>query len=75
MADEHTPYYRALLSTAANLNLIHSFTMVEYTKTEYTNMVLVYGEAAENGKAASRIYQQCYPHRVNPSHTLFAKVI
>ena len=38
-------------------------------------MVLVYGEAAGNEIAALRIYQESYPHRVTPSHTLFAKII
>ena len=38
-------------------------------------MVLVYDEAAGNGRAAHRIYQERYPHRVTPPHTLFAKVI
>ena len=37
--------YTAALNTAAYLSLIHSFTMVEYTNTEYTDMVLVYNEA------------------------------
>ena len=67
--------YPASLSTAANLSLIHSFSMVEYTHTEYTDMVLVYGKAAGNGRAACWIYQERNPHRVTPSHTLFAKVI
>ena len=49
--------------------------MVEYTNTEYTNMVLVYGEAVDIAKAARQIYQERYPHRVTPSHIRFAKVI
>ena len=49
--------------------------MVEYTNTENTYMVLVYGEAAGNGRAGRRIYQERYPLRVTPSQTLFAKVI
>ena len=51
--------------------------MVDYTSrpTEYTVMVLVYGDAAGYGRAARRIYQKRYPHRVAPLHTLFAKVI
>ena len=67
--------YPASLTTAANLYLIHSFAMVECTNTEYTDMVLVYGEAAGNGRAARRIYQERLPYRVTPPHTLFAKVI
>ena len=38
-------------------------------------MTLVYIEAAGNGIAIRRIYQERYPHRLTPSHTLFAKVI
>ena len=47
--------------------------MVEYTNTEYTDVVLVYGEAAGIGRHARRIYEECYPPRVTPSHILFAK--
>ena len=67
--------YPPSLSTATNLSLIRSFTMFEYTNTEHTDMVLVYDEAASNGRAASRIYLDRYPHGVTPLHTLFAKVI
>ena len=38
---------------------------------EYIDMVLVCGEAADNGRAIRRIY----PHRLTPTNTLFAKVI
>ena len=38
-------------------------------------MALMYDEAAGNERAARRIYQECYLHRVTPSHTLFAKII
>ena len=40
--------------------------MVEYTNTEYTDMVLMYGEAAGNGTPVRRIDQERYPHRVTP---------
>ena len=49
--------------------------MVEYTNTEYTDIMFVHGEAACNGRAARRVYQEHYPRRVTISHTLFAKVI
>ena len=67
--------YLVSLNTATNLSLVHSFTMVEYTNTEYTDMVLVYCEATGNERAARQIYQERYPHSVTPSHTLFAQVI
>ena len=41
--------YPSSLNTDANLSLIHSFTMVEYTNREYTDMISRYGEAAGNG--------------------------
>lgn len=49
--------------------------MVEYTCIEYTDMVLVYGEARGNGRAARRLYEERYPNRATPSHTLFSKVV
>ena len=38
-------------------------------------MVLVYGEAAGNGRAARWIYQKHYLYCVTPSHNLFTKVV
>ena len=70
-----TWYLPCFSQLAANLSLIHSFTIVEYTNTEYSDMVLVYGDAAGNRRAAHRICQERYPHHVTPSHILFAKVI
>ena len=49
--------------------------MVAYTNIEYTDMMLVYGEAASKGRAARPLYQERYSHHVTASHTLFAKVI
>ena len=48
--------------------------MVEYTFTEYTDMILPYGEARGNGRAARRLYQDRFPQRPIPSHTLFAVI-
>ena len=48
--------------------------MVEYTFAEYTDMILPYGEARRNGRAARRPYQDCFPQRLTPSHTLFAVI-
>ena len=42
--------YPTSLGTAANLSLIHSFTLFEYINTDYTDMVLVYGEAQAMGE-------------------------
>ena len=54
---------------------VYVYCMVGYTNTEYTDdMVLVYGQAAGNGRAANRIYQKRYRYRATPSHTPFARV-
>ena len=48
--------------------------MVEYTFAEYTDMIFPYGEARGNGRAARRLYQDRFPQRPTPSHTLFAVI-
>ena len=48
--------------------------MVEYTFAEYTDMILPYGEARGNGRAARRLYQDRFPQRPTPSHTLFTVI-
>ena len=48
--------------------------MVEYTFAEYTDMIFLYCEARGNGRAARRLYQDHFPQRPTPSHTLFAVI-
>ena len=48
--------------------------MVEYTFAEYTDMILPYGEARGNGRAARHLYQDRFPQRPTPLHTLFAVI-
>ncbi|KAJ8887701.1 hypothetical protein PR048_013919 [Dryococelus australis] len=48
--------------------------MVEYTFAEYTDMILVYGAAECDGRAAGRLYQERYQQRATPSHTIFATI-
>ena len=48
--------------------------MAEYTFAEYTDMIFLYGEARGNGRAARRLYQDRFPQRPTPSHTLFAVI-
>ena len=48
--------------------------MVEYTFAEYTDMILSYGEARGNGRAARPLYQDRFPQRPTPSHILFAVI-
>ena len=48
--------------------------MVEYTFEEYTEMLIIYGEAGRNGRAAQRMYHERFPHRPTPSHTIFVRI-
>ena len=48
--------------------------MVEYPFAEYTDMIFLYGEAQGNGRVARRLYQDHFPQRRTPSHTLFAVI-
>ena len=48
--------------------------MVEYTFSEYTDMIFLYGEARGNGRAAYRFYQDRFFQRSTPSHTLFTVI-
>ena len=41
---------------------------------EYNGMILPYGEARGNGRAARRLYQDRFPHCPTPSHILFAVI-
>ena len=45
-----------------------------YTNAEYTEMLLIYGETRKNSREACRRYQQRYPNRRHPSHTMFARL-
>lgn len=48
--------------------------MVEYTFEEYTEMLIIYGEAGRNGRAAQRLYHERFPHRPTPSHNIFVRI-
>lgn len=48
--------------------------MENYTFAEYADMLLIYGEARCNGRAASRLYAERFPERRIPAHTLFARI-
>lgn len=47
---------------------------MDYTFAEYADMLLIYGEVHCNGRAASRLYQERFPERRVPAHTLFERV-
>ncbi|XP_029175007.1 uncharacterized protein LOC114943535 [Nylanderia fulva] len=37
--------------------------MADYTSAEYTDMIIVYGAAGENARAAARLYAERFPER------------
>lgn len=45
--------------------------MAEYTFTKYANMI-IYCKVQHNGRAARRLYEERFAHRVTPLHTNFA---
>ncbi|PSN34170.1 hypothetical protein C0J52_23211 [Blattella germanica] len=48
--------------------------MVEYTFEEYTEMLIIYGEAGRNGRAEQRMYHERFLHRPTPSHTILVRI-
>lgn len=45
-----------------------------FTNEEYADILFVYGLARGNARAAQRKYQNRYPNRRVPNHTVFARV-
>jgi hypothetical protein len=58
------------LSTLSSSNITE-----EYSFAEFTDMLLIYGEAQGNGRAARRLYEERFPGRRMPAHTMFARVV
>lgn len=48
--------------------------MYRYTNTEMTDMLLAYGKADGNGRAAARLYAERFPNRNTPHHGTFAAI-
>lgn len=48
--------------------------MDEYSNVELADMHLVYGAADCNGRTALRLYQERFPNRRAPHHTIFARL-
>ncbi|PSN49952.1 hypothetical protein C0J52_18191 [Blattella germanica] len=44
--------------------------MVAYTFEEYTEMLIIYGKAGGNGRAAQSMYHERFFHHPTPSHTI-----
>ncbi|KFM77037.1 hypothetical protein X975_18776, partial [Stegodyphus mimosarum] len=51
-----------------------SSVMGEFTHREKANMHLMYGTANGNGRAALRLYQERFPKRRMPKHTMFERL-
>ena len=48
--------------------------MIEYTFEEYSGMLIIYGEAERNVRAAQRVYEGRFSHRLTPSYTIFVRL-
>lgn len=50
--------------------------MAEYTAVEYTDMVIAYGRAGENARAAANIYAERFPDRErHPDHKVILRCV
>lgn len=50
--------------------------MADYTTDEYTDMIIVYGVAGENARAAARLYAERFPERErHPYYTTILRCI
>lgn len=50
--------------------------MAEYTAQEYTDMIIMYGVAGENARAAARLYAERFPERErHPSFNVILRCI
>lgn len=50
--------------------------MVDYTRSEIVDIILILGECRGNYRAAARLYQNRYPNRNHhPNHTVIARII
>ncbi|CAH1372801.1 unnamed protein product [Tenebrio molitor] len=47
---------------------------MEFTKQEYADLHLLYGEARGNSGAAMRLYDERFPERVIPSRCTFVEL-
>nr|CAI5821831.1 unnamed protein product [Callosobruchus analis] len=47
---------------------------MSYSFKEMTDMLLIYGEAKNNGRQAVRLYEQKFPNRRISNHSTFARI-
>ncbi|KAJ3662341.1 hypothetical protein Zmor_006695 [Zophobas morio] len=48
---------------------------MNFSNSEMTDMVLMYGQALRNSLEARRLYQEAFPERRLPNHKTFANVV
>ena len=63
-----------LLLSSSAVRWLAAFDMYQYTTAEMTDMVLAYGKADCNGRAAARLYVERFPNRHTPHHSSFAAI-
>nr|CAI5830202.1 unnamed protein product [Callosobruchus analis] len=56
------------------LGVINILCCFRYSFEEMTDMLLIYGEAKNNGRQAVRLYEQKFPNRRIPHHSTFASI-
>ena len=54
--------------------IVGSIRIYQYTTAEMTDMVLAYGKADCNGRAAARLNAERFPNRHTPHHSSFAAI-
>ena len=52
----------------------HQLRMDVYARPELTDMIMFYGAAGGNGRRATRMYQERFPNRNHPHHTMFSRL-
>ena len=67
-------YHPSLEDEMSFIDTVLLFNMANYTFKEYADMMLLYGEARDNGRAAHKLYEERFPHCKTPLHAVFAEV-
>lgn len=66
----------AIKETASwGCSMLMLMVMAEYSKAEYCEMVLLYGECRRKARSAARLYRQRFPAGPHPSHQTILTVV
>ena len=63
-----------LLLSSSAVRLLAAFDIYQYTTAEMIDMVLAYGKADCNGRAAAHLYGERFPNRRTLHHSPFAAI-